>query len=411
MATPTTSRSTGWAAGRPSWPARRTCSRRPSAGARQGPDCRRGGRRPADRRTPDLEPGRLRCAGRGDHDGGRRGRLPRSRARRSPPTPARSTTPAHSWPCHPRSSGRLGTEFYIQRGARRSPRSTCLRAWSPRRPAEARRRVARDRRRNAMMGCVTIVKINAITVPEDSGDELGRRFAKASGRRRRPGRVRGLRAPPAHRRPHHVARDDPMARRGCVPGGSTVLRSGMGTPAPTSRTCTQADRCPCRASCGRTRSLDLARPVAVAGPEHHTASVDLRDVHIAGAWVVVVGNALAGVWALGAHRWPALRRPSLWWLTAAAEIAIAVEVLLGVILVVREDRETLQFRVPTASWRWPLWGSSTATATSLPAAVHLLYRTGRPVPDGPRDPCDGDRPQPLTRPLAPRRGQRGVQGR
>ena len=70
--------------------------------------------------------------------------------------------------------------------------------------------------------------------------------------------------------------------------------------------------------------------------------MDLRDVHVAVAWVVVVGNALAGVWALGAHRWPALRRPSLWWLTAAA-IAIAVEVLLGVLLVVREDRETPQF--------------------------------------------------------------------
>jgi heme oxygenase (mycobilin-producing) len=32
-----------------------------------------------------------------------------------------------------------------------------------------------------MMGRVTIVKINAITVPEDSGDELGRRFAARAG--------------------------------------------------------------------------------------------------------------------------------------------------------------------------------------------------------------------------------------
>ncbi|MGH2477420.1 MAG: hypothetical protein ACRDIL_19375 [Candidatus Limnocylindrales bacterium] len=71
--------------------------------------------------------------------------------------------------------------------------------------------------------------------------------------------------------------------------------------------------------------------------------MDLRDVHVAGAWVVVIGNALAGVWALAAHRWPAWRRPSLWWFTAAAEIAIAVEVLLGVLLVVREDREAPQF--------------------------------------------------------------------
>ena len=71
--------------------------------------------------------------------------------------------------------------------------------------------------------------------------------------------------------------------------------------------------------------------------------MDLHDVHVVGAWVVVVGNAIAGVWALGAHRWPALRHPALWWFTAVAEVAIAVEVVLGVLLVAREDRETPQF--------------------------------------------------------------------
>jgi len=71
--------------------------------------------------------------------------------------------------------------------------------------------------------------------------------------------------------------------------------------------------------------------------------VDLHDVHVVGAWVVVVGNAIAGVWALAAHRWPALRQPALWWFTAVAEVAIAVEVVLGVLLVAREDRETPQF--------------------------------------------------------------------
>jgi hypothetical protein len=71
--------------------------------------------------------------------------------------------------------------------------------------------------------------------------------------------------------------------------------------------------------------------------------VDLRDAHVALAWVVVVGNALAGVWALGAHRWPSLRHPSLWWFTAGAQIAIAVEVVLGVVLIAQEDREAPQF--------------------------------------------------------------------
>ncbi len=71
--------------------------------------------------------------------------------------------------------------------------------------------------------------------------------------------------------------------------------------------------------------------------------MDLHDVHVVGAWVVVVGNAIAGVWALGAHRWAALRHRALWWFTVVAEVAIAVEVVLGVLLVAREDRETPQF--------------------------------------------------------------------
>ena len=74
--------------------------------------------------------------------------------------------------------------------------------------------------------------------------------------------------------------------------------------------------------------------------------MDLRDVHVVGAWVVVVANAIAGLWALGAHLgvgW--LRHRSLWWFTAVAEIAIAVEVVLGVVLVAREDREAPQFHM------------------------------------------------------------------
>jgi hypothetical protein len=90
---------------------------------------------------------------------------------------------------------------------------------------------------------------------------------------------------------------------------------------------------------------DLARPAAAYRVLSTTQRrVGLHDAHVAGAWVVVIGNALAGAWALGAHVGVArLRRPSLWWFTAAAEIAIAVEVLLGVLLVAREDRDAPQF--------------------------------------------------------------------
>ena len=59
----------------------------------------------------------------------------------------------------------------------------------------------------------------------------------------------------------------------------------------------------------------------------------LRDVHVAWAWVTIVSNGLAGLWAFGAHRWPALRTRALWWFTVAAEVAVFVQVGLGVGLV------------------------------------------------------------------------------
>lgn len=71
----------------------------------------------------------------------------------------------------------------------------------------------------------------------------------------------------------------------------------------------------------------------------------LHDVHVWWAWVVVVGNAAAGLWALGAHWWAGWRRRALWWFTAAAEIAIGVEVILGVLLVTSEDRDPPQFHM------------------------------------------------------------------
>jgi hypothetical protein len=46
--------------------------------------------------------------------------------------------------------------------------------------------------------------------------------------------------------------------------------------------------------------------------------------------VVVLGNAVAGVWALGAHWLAPLRGRPLWVFTAAAEVAILIQVALGV---------------------------------------------------------------------------------
>lgn len=58
----------------------------------------------------------------------------------------------------------------------------------------------------------------------------------------------------------------------------------------------------------------------------------LRSVHVAWAWVVVVGNGLAGAWALGAHWLDRLRRRELWWFVAVVQVAIFVQVALGALL-------------------------------------------------------------------------------
>ncbi len=62
------------------------------------------------------------------------------------------------------------------------------------------------------------------------------------------------------------------------------------------------------------------------------ALASLLGVHAGWSWVVVVGNGLAGLWSLGAAWRPSLRVRGLWWFTAAAEVALFVQVGLGVAL-------------------------------------------------------------------------------
>ncbi len=48
------------------------------------------------------------------------------------------------------------------------------------------------------------------------------------------------------------------------------------------------------------------------------------------AWFVMVSNGVAGLWALAAHKLSAFRRTSLWLFTGIAQVAVAVQVMLGV---------------------------------------------------------------------------------
>jgi hypothetical protein len=71
----------------------------------------------------------------------------------------------------------------------------------------------------------------------------------------------------------------------------------------------------------------------------------LLDVHAGWAWVVVIGNGLAGGWALGAHWLPWLRTRALWWFTVFAELAVFVQVGLGVGLVAGQKLKAPKFHL------------------------------------------------------------------
>jgi len=71
----------------------------------------------------------------------------------------------------------------------------------------------------------------------------------------------------------------------------------------------------------------------------------LVRIHTSWAWVVIIGNGLAGLWALGAHKVVSLRTRALWWFTAAVELAVFVQVALGVGMVAGQHRQAAQFHM------------------------------------------------------------------
>jgi len=81
-------------------------------------------------------------------------------------------------------------------------------------------------------------------------------------------------------------------------------------------------------------------------PEVVPVLATLAGIHRAWAWVVIVGNGLAGLWALGAVRWATLRTRALWWFTTAVELAVFVQVVLGVSMIAgHKVPDNLQFHV------------------------------------------------------------------
>jgi uncharacterized membrane protein YozB (DUF420 family) len=102
----------------------------------------------------------------------------------------------------------------------------------------------------------------------------------------------------------------------------------------------------------------------------------VRAVHLDWAWVVIVTNGVAGAWSLAAHRVEQVRVPALWWFTAAAELAVFVQVILGVVLIQGRDTEPYQFHMLygfTAAFTVAILYSYRA---QLQAHRYLLYGFG-----------------------------------
>ena len=69
------------------------------------------------------------------------------------------------------------------------------------------------------------------------------------------------------------------------------------------------------------------------------------EIHQVWAWVVVISNAGAGSWALAAHRNLGLRHRALWWLTIAAQLSVAIQAILGALVMNVDGREVSQLHV------------------------------------------------------------------
>ena len=102
----------------------------------------------------------------------------------------------------------------------------------------------------------------------------------------------------------------------------------------------------------------------------------VRTLHEANAWVVVVGNALAGCWALAAHWWSPARRAGLWIVTVVAELAIVVQVVLGVVLQSSSDTPLDEFHAFYGFVAFATVGIIYSYRNQLAQHRYLLYGGG-----------------------------------
>lgn len=102
----------------------------------------------------------------------------------------------------------------------------------------------------------------------------------------------------------------------------------------------------------------------------------LLDVHRDFAWVVVISNALAGLWALAAHWLPRMRHRTLWWFTIAAQLTIFVQVIMGVTVQNVDDIKAPEFHLFYGFVAILVVGIIYAYRAQLEEHIYLLYGCG-----------------------------------
>ncbi|MCL4448184.1 MAG: hypothetical protein M1483_01805 [Actinobacteria bacterium] len=104
--------------------------------------------------------------------------------------------------------------------------------------------------------------------------------------------------------------------------------------------------------------------------------MSLLDFHQAWAWVVIIGNGMAGVWALCAIKFVSLKRRALWWFTFFVQAAVFVQVGTGIGLVLPKHMKPPAFH--------PFYGFLAVIAVGIVYAyrrqlarrLYLLYGLG-----------------------------------
>ncbi len=101
-----------------------------------------------------------------------------------------------------------------------------------------------------------------------------------------------------------------------------------------------------------------------------------RDLHADFAWFVIVGNAVAGVWALAAHWIEALRLRALWVAIAVVQISIIGQVALGVAALSEVDTDPQQMHLFYGFVAVATVGIIYSYRAQLAAYRYLLYGFG-----------------------------------